>query len=833
MSIILKHILKNIKANKLRSIIIILSLILVSAIALITITMQDEIKDKYIKTLRKVMGKTDLIIFTDKNENINLDNFIFPEDAKYFSTLQAPIATKYKDDFKYVGLIGIDIKEALDFEVLKDKDIINLKDNELVLSKDAADFFKYKIGDNVTAFLENGEEAILRLAYIVEPEGIFCSETENELFYLVNRETASNLINAPKQEVNSIYLAVNNKDDIENVINKIDESNNIDGLEISKVIDEDIIKQAVDSIVEIFTIILIIVLIMIYFVVTGISKLIINERIPVIGTFRSIGATKRMVNLILILENAVYGLIGGSLGAVLGAIFKNKISGVFIVSNNLEIAQTGIKVNPIYILIVISFTIFLQILMSIFAIIRNSRKPIKDIIFNTQTDKYKISKIKVALGIISLAIAGVIYINNVNLNFIKSIIALCFIVLGTTFVLPAFLLLISKILKKLAALLKLPVFELACSNIANVKTLVNSSELISISLTLVILIYIFSTSLTDIFTGFSSTYKDVDIMIQNLSEPISKYNYIKDIEGVNEICALYLNGSSSTSVNDTDNVMLQFMPNNDADIVLKYSTGIKMNEELFKNLKDDEIILDSVMLDRLDLKIGDKIKIVLNKGNINEKTLNLKIIDDCNTLMFTTSRNMGLISFNTYLECFDDIPYSIWINSNLESNDMKEILQNRIKNFGVKIQTFDEYMQQQKNDNEGLLSMITTIIGLSVFLSFIGIVNNQIIGFMQRKREFAVIYSTSMSKGQIKRLIFIETLLSFAIAMVITISVSYPLIKCMERLLNGMYLSMPLLFNIREILMIAAGVLAIMLFSCITSMKRIRKMNIIEEIKCE
>jgi putative ABC transport system permease protein len=39
---------------------------------------------------------------------------------------------------------------------------------------------------------------------------------------------------------------------------------------------------------------------------------------PVMGTFRSIGATKKRINLLLLSESISYGVIGGALGCLLG-----------------------------------------------------------------------------------------------------------------------------------------------------------------------------------------------------------------------------------------------------------------------------------------------------------------------------------------------------------------------------------------------------------------------------------------------------------------------------------------------------------------------------------
>ena len=54
------------------------------------------------------------------------------------------------------------------------------------------------------------------------------------------------------------------------------------------------------------------------FIIYSTFKVITTERLPVIGTFRSIGATRKMTDIILIGESLLYGIVGGILGVLTG-----------------------------------------------------------------------------------------------------------------------------------------------------------------------------------------------------------------------------------------------------------------------------------------------------------------------------------------------------------------------------------------------------------------------------------------------------------------------------------------------------------------------------------
>ena len=72
------------------------------------------------------------------------------------------------------------------------------------------------------------------------------------------------------------------------------------------------------SITTAFRLMMIVVLMMSAFIIYTVFKVIVAERLPVIGTFRSIGATKISTSLVLVGESIIYGIIGGIIGDLAG-----------------------------------------------------------------------------------------------------------------------------------------------------------------------------------------------------------------------------------------------------------------------------------------------------------------------------------------------------------------------------------------------------------------------------------------------------------------------------------------------------------------------------------
>lgn len=856
MKIILKHVLKNIKEKKIRSLIIVLSLIAVSIITMICVSMGDEIEQKYIQTMRGVVGDTDLVVnvkrttdvetegtkedmtSTDNMSKIDLSELNLPKDKLGYTSITAnPIKIEYKDDYKFALISGFDLKEAVDMRLFKINDISNLQENEIAITENTAKDLNVKVGDYVNVIKDDESTVALKIAIIAEKKGYFCQEANNINLLVCSRHTAQNLIGFNENEVSSLLIKCNDTKRAKEIKDEIINNNKEIDLAIQEILDEEMLKEATNSIMQIFILLLAIILVMVFFVISSLSKIIINERIPVIGTFRSVGATKTKMNLILVLENAIYGIIGGTIGAVIGANIKSSVSGIFFqAGDGIEIAKTNGTVPFTYILAVIALAIVLQILMSITAIIKNNRRPIKEIIFNTKTAKYKRSYVKIIAGIVLAVLTVVLYKVNTKGNAGIALGALMTAVIALALEVPVVLGIFSRIFKFIADKLKMPVLSLASSNIKNNKSIINSSELIAVTLSLMLTLYMIVTSTTATFTAFENSFK-TDIIIQYPSYKFEEYDYIRDLENVDEIYANFY--ASNAIINDNEKSNLMVVANYGGKETFDIVGGFeKFDRNLITDLKYDEVILDEQVLKKYDLKVGDTCKLTLNYGNEDKTRVieqNLKIIASCDSTQFSTQRQNALINFELYKKAYGTVPPMICVNLKDKGkiDETLNELKNKVDDFGVTIQTKTEYIDLQKAQVGSLISTFSTLMGMGVLLAFIGIINNQIISFMQRKREYAMLYSTSMSKKQLKRLITLETALSFGAMSIFALAVSYGMSFIADAGMKAMTLCVPIIYDFKGLLFLTIGVYVLMILTSIAPKMKLRKMKVIDEIKYE
>ena len=97
----------------------------------------------------------------------------------------------------------------------------------------------------------------------------------------------------------------------------------------------------------------------------------------------------------------------------------------------------------------------------------------------------------------------------------------------------------------------------------------------------------------------------------------------------------------------------------------------------------------------------------------------------------------------------------------------------------------------------------------------------------------AVLYSTSMSRNQLNKMIFIEVILSYFISALVSVVFTIMLIKLLKYTMSILGLYMPISFSIVSILVLLFIIGVIMLVIYLVMKRKIKKMNIVEELKYE
>ena len=808
MSIILKHIFRNIKEHKMRSILIFIALMISTCVLIIDIVLPNELLIKIEDTFKTIYGDADISI--SSVENFEYDKLKF-NGVKYDYVATNNMYATNKED-KPTVVMGINISKAKDFKLLGE-DVPELNQNEVVINDYSAKEKGYKKGD-IIKLKYNDIEYEFIIKDIVKKKGLAAIENENDIF-ITSLDNIETIKNEKVKKYSSIYLNVENDDEIDNLVDYLKDNN--ENYNISRTIDMEGLKSEVSFVRYLMTLIFFMSTVMIFFVIGSLNKIMLAERIPVIGTFRSIGANRSKMNSILIIENALYGLFAGFIGSIAVIYLDKLVSTAFVVTNGVELSSKSVKLSPSLIIIGILFATLLQIFITAKEIIRTNKR-----------NEYKIRKMRTIIGFILIVLAFIVHALNTKVNILFTMTSLVTLTVGVANIVPFLMQKVSKILATLFKKIGWSTGIVASKNIGYNKMIISSSRLIVVSLSLLSTIVLVSTSFTKLFTVFRETTKDYDMTIMNVRENATKYDKLVELDGINEVKYFYYYMDEDTTYNDGKKfATMPFLYTNNKDTDLIDTKDKKISE-----LKNDEIIIDEKIAFKNNFKVGEKLKI--KYGNLN-KTFEYKIVGLCDASKFTTSRNLMIISYEHFIKDITDVPAQVLLvtDEGTDLEKMKETLKKEIKEVSIRIQTTEEYIQEQESQTDSIMSIFYVILGLSVFLSFIGIVNNQIISFIQRRRELAVLNSTCMSKAQLRKMLFTETIIANFVASIFVLITSYAATGFINYFMQGIDMYITIYYDLITVLKFVGIIYIVLLFTLIIPINKLRKMNIVNEIKYE
>ena len=139
----------------------------------------------------------------------------------------------------------------------------------------------------------------------------------------------------------------------------------------------------------------------------------------------------------------------------------------------------------------------------------------------------------------------------------------------------------------------------------------------------------------------------------------------------------------------------------------------------------------------------------------------------------------------------------------------------------------------QKKDNDTMLSIVEVAIILGLFVSCLGIVNNIVINYLSRKKEFAILLSTTLTKRQLKTMLLTEALFTVVQVLGIAIVFSNVIIFSFSKLLETANVYLEMSYPWDAIYKVGAVVAVIVLSSLFVPFKILKRINIYNELRME
>ncbi len=823
MKIIFKHIIRNIAEKKVRTTIIILAITIVSALIFVGMSIRDTAIDMYQNMFTKASGLADIVVS-------NRVSFFYDEDDVELSEVtiedKLPVLNYYG---KYelqsgkkirVLFYGTDVETAERMKLISaSKKIDGLNKYEVIVSDAFAQSENLALGDKLKITVDD-KEYEFKIAKLAYSTGIYTDETESVVMS-ISSETATDMIGLPDENIITAMYIDSGDMDVEEAIGKISYKKSSENYSAEKLLDEKIITEKVSSISQILFIALLLIIVLTGAVIISLYKHILNDRMPVMATFRSTGASIGKTNTIILLEIILYGMIGGVLGIIGGTVSFPSIYGVVV--KDVLAERPSISFDAEKSLLTFLLSVLFAIVTATIVLMGLKRKSVKDALFNTVAVKYKLSRVKTIIGAIFLVITVV-----GHFAFGKSALAVLLpvtLLVGCVMMIPFLInFVVTNILKIVPK--KCVFVTVASKNIKNSKVIIQNIIIMVIAITLANSVF----SICESVDGYlnEATNMQAEIVVKLSGTTVGdEVEDILNLDFVEDAYTVY--ATSGEMEVDGKMVRCTVYGRQDKDNFEKiFGESIVYNNPENKDVKDGHIIVDESLLEGSNIEVGDKLYFAVGD---NKKEYILQGTMD--SYKFASDKRTVIVSLDDYKEDFTDVPVAMYFNASIEENDARDKVEDLILDSDSTVMTFTEYLNNQKQQTSSIMNIIQFVVLLGVGICINGIINNLVISYLARKKEFAGLYATAMNRGNIKRMIIYEILVQFLLAFTLWMIFSIPLVYFMNGILGVLGVMLEVHFPWIFALELSAALAIINILSGLGITRIIDKLNIMRELRYE
>ena len=846
MSILNDLTIKNLKLNKKRTIVTIVGIILSTALMVGIGLLFSSFQDYMIRETISYNGK-----YEAEYGDVSLDklNSIDKKDFSYF--YQKPIGfSKFDSANEYKPYIYI---SSVDKEYFNELHLISGRfaenDSELVISNhiNTNGGASYKIGDIIT--LKYGERVIEGVNTLANNE-YYEEETLNivgeKTYTIVGIVERSNfedysasgystftLDMNDKEGTADVYVMFNNKKKIikqsEDLAKKLGYNNAISyNSTLLALYGESTYGNIMKSMITMIVIMLSLVSIGCIVVIYNSFAISVMERKKEFGLLSSIGATKKQLSYTVFFEALIEGIIGIILG-ICGAYIG--IGTVILIINNLIgdilVLKLNLVTNIVFIIIPVIFMI-LVIFISALVPSRRAAKvsPIEAI---RQNDDIKINKKKIKTGKLVnklFGIEGEIALKNIKRNKKKYRVTIVSLFISIVLFI-SFSSYMNYTIDTASSVMGEVPYDYQISYFGDdndidaldkISEIIKSNdvkEYVSYSASNLSIIgnYIYSDEYLDFY---KSAYGDdgikalTNLKYQYISiyilDDIS-YNKYKELIGLDKDSVILLNKFKGVSYGNNKRVNYDIPVINNGDINIKICNFDDNDEDVdttkYCNKKIDNIFITNKSFDLIEeFSYMSDFKLIVNK----------KLYDNISD-SGTHYTQYNIISDNTdnidkltkELDKYDNVNYTNVKESMKQANNMILV---------VKILMY------------GFIGLITLIGVTSVF-------NTISTSMALRKREFAVLRSIGLTRKGFNKILFFESLFFGLKSLIYAIPVSLGVTIIIHYALADMMSINSIVIPWKAIIISIVSVFVIVLLTMMYSTSKIKKHNIIEQIREE
>jgi len=832
MGVIFKFTIRNIKEKKFRTFLILFSIMMSSALFFASGAMSGSVGQIIVDRIRNSVGSAEIMIYSNEKSpsgymtTTAADTFDSDMEFIVGAVLGEGIYKKDNKETVKIGLNGYELSELQQMNpvvLTSEYRLHPFSGKKIILSNVTAEKLELDIGDTMDLTINKVKHKFV-LSGIAQPTGIFLEDGRSNNAIVPVEMLAS--LHGAKGQVSTIYMKPKDMERKQELIESL--SGVYRRYSVAETIDEEDIRRGASSFNVPFMMMVVMVLVISVFIIYTSFRVITTEMLPVIGTFRSIGATKRITDFILLIESVAYGMVGGALGCILGI-------GVLYLMANMMLTQADraagfsatIQYSGSQMLAAFLLAVALSVLSSLIPIMRVSKISIKDIVLNKIENLKKKKTFKLWLGLVLLA--GVLIAPRIaprDIAVTVSMICLIFASISVTLLIPYITKIFVRVFEKLYVFIFGNEGILAAKNLRENKNMLNNISLLAMGISALLIINTISFS---VFKEVSNAYRtlDYDIELWVPGPDRQKLKLVEKIDGVSDAYGNYQAYSTELAdSSDRISCILGAEPNKFDDY---YEMGIIGDKDsLLRELdKGRSIIISNALKYKFDVDLGDSIILKTKAGDRP-----YRVIGFCETMMY--NGQMAIVS-ERYLKSDMKLRYynDILIKTSKEPEAVKENIKKFFGNQDIYITTMDEMEKANNESNESLFSIFRIFSIMAMVIGIFGVLNNFAISFMERRRSLAMYRSAGMSKVQIIKMIFIEALSGGLIGGAVGVFSGVVNISIIPYVMRAIDMPIPIHYSAVIMIISLLGGAAVTLIASISPALKSSRLNIIDAVKYE
>lgn len=847
MSILNRLTIKNLRLNKKRTIVTIIGIILSTALMVGIGLLFSSFQDLMIRDTIGYSGKyeakyndVDLIKLNDiKNKNFTY----FYEKPIGFSKIES--SNEYKP-YMYITSVN---KEYFNELKLVDGSFPK-NENEVVISNHVITNggLNYKVGDIVTfTYGSRNIDGDITLANSELVDGEFLTNEGTHTYKIVGIVDRSNFesysasgytaftldVNSDKGNANLYVMFNKNKKIIKQSEELAKELNYDSDINYNSTLlalyGESTYGNVMSSMGGMMIIMLSLVSIGCIIVIYNSFAISVMERKKEFGLLSSIGATKRQLSHTVFFEAVVVGVIGIILG-ILGAYIG--IGCVILIINNLISDMLEYKLhlvtNPLFIVIPV---IFMIVVIGVSAFIPSRRaskvSPIEAI---RQNDDIKINKKKIRTSKLVLKLFGIegeIALKNIKRNKKKYKVTIVSLFISIVLFI-SFSSYMNYTLNTASSVMGEVPYDYQISYFGDDPN--NDKEALD--------------KINEIVKS-SDVKEYVSYSVSNLSI-IGNYTYS------DEYLDFYKSAYGDDGIKDLNNLKYQYI-----SILVLDDNSYNKYKKLIGIDNDSVILLNKFK----GVSYGNNKRVnynipVINNGNINIKICNFDNDEDVDTTkycnknidnIFVTNKSFDLIEEFSYMDDFKLIVNKKLYDSISDSsthytqfniisdntNNIDKLTKDLDKYSNVNYTNIKETMKQANNLILVVKILMYGFISLVTLIGVTSVFNTISTSMALRKREFAVLRSIGLTNRGFNKILFFESLFFGMKSLIFAIPVSIGITVLIHYALADMVSISTIIIPWKYIIISIVSVFVIVLLTMMYSTSKIKKHNIIEQIREE